>query len=232
LAVLAAACDLPGRPKRADRPVPQDQVLSFPALYRENCAGCHGADGKLGPAPPLNDPTFLAIVPDEVLLKVITEGRPNTPMPAFARDQGGALTAAQVKVLAQGIKPHWEPPRPANEHVPPYLVAESKPGKAGDTKRGGQVFARACAGCHGSQGQGGTSDQMRAGAINDPAFLALISDQAVRRYAITGRPDLGMPDFAGDDGRPPDFKPLTSSEITDLVALLASWRKGEAVAGR
>jgi mono/diheme cytochrome c family protein len=40
---LAAGCDLPGRPRAADRPVPADRVLDFAALYGENCAGCHGA---------------------------------------------------------------------------------------------------------------------------------------------------------------------------------------------
>ena len=63
------------------------------------------------------------------------------------------------------------------------------------------------------------------GAINDRAFLALISDQALRRIIITGRHDLGMPNYAQTDGRPDDFKPLTSEEIDELVALLASWRR-------
>ncbi len=35
-----------------------------------------------------------------------------------------------------------------------------------------------------------------------------------------------MPDFADDMGRDGDFKPLTDDEISDLVALLASWRTG------
>ena len=48
-------------------------------------------------------------------------------------------------------------------------------------------------------GEGGAHGEKRIGAINDPAFLALISDQALRRYAITGRPDLGMPDYADKD---------------------------------
>jgi hypothetical protein len=71
------------------------------------------------------------------------------------------------------------------------------------------------------------------GAINDPAFLSLISDQALRRIAITGRPDLApsMPDFADDNSRPPNYQPLTSREITDLVAFLASWRQGGSAHG-
>src|SRR5205085_7892511 len=96
LALLAAGCDLPGQPKLADRPVPADQVTDFDALYKTHCAGCHGADGKLGPAPPLNDPLFLTVVPDTELRRVITEGRAvtaaqKTPMPAFAREKGGPL---------------------------------------------------------------------------------------------------------------------------------------------
>ena len=59
--------------------------MEFGVLYRNNCAGCHGADGTLGPAPPLNDSLFRAIVPTEEIERVLTFGRPGTPMPAFAR---------------------------------------------------------------------------------------------------------------------------------------------------
>src|ERR1700730_2225505 len=88
LAVLAAGCDLPGRPDPADRPVPADQFMDFGVLYRQNCAGCHGSDGKLGPAPPLNDPLFRAIVPREELEDILNKGRKNTLMPAFAMENG------------------------------------------------------------------------------------------------------------------------------------------------
>ena len=33
LVVLTAGCDLPGKPRAADRPVPADQVTDFDALY-------------------------------------------------------------------------------------------------------------------------------------------------------------------------------------------------------
>jgi mono/diheme cytochrome c family protein len=228
---LAAGCDLPGKPKPGERPVPADQVQDFRTLYATHCAGCHGGNGNLGPAPPLNDPIFLAIVPDEELLRVIMEGRSVTPaqkspMPAFVRERGGPLTAAQVKVLAEGIKEQWGSTRPAAQAPPPYLAPARASGANKD--EGARVFGRACAGCHGSQGQGGNDGERQVGAINQPAFLALISDQALRRYAITGRPDLGMPSFDGPNGRPEEFRPLSSAEIDNLVALLASWRRGEA----
>jgi cytochrome c oxidase cbb3-type subunit 3/ubiquinol-cytochrome c reductase cytochrome c subunit len=254
LAVLTAGCDLPGRPKLDDRPRPADQVVDFDILYQTNCAGCHGADGKLGPAPPLNDPLFLAIVPDAELLRVITEGRAVTPaqrspMPAFAfgkaasltvpqvkvlgelsvethadAKQRSMLTPAQVQVLAEGIKKRWGPPASPPGSVPPYLAPAGTGG--GKHDEGTRVFARACAGCHGKDGEGVERDGRLRRKLHDPAFLALISDQALRRYAITGRPDLGMPAYDGKDSRPPDFQPLTSAEIDDLVALLAYWRLG------
>jgi cytochrome c oxidase cbb3-type subunit 3/ubiquinol-cytochrome c reductase cytochrome c subunit len=207
--------------------VPADQVKDFDALYSARCAGCHGADGKLGPAPPLNDPLFLAVVPDADLLHVVSEGRAVTtaqrsPMPAFARTRGGPLTDAQVKVLAEGIKKRWGPA--ASGGAPPHLSPDGSEG--GNPDEGARVFARACAGCHGGQGEGGEHDGRPVGAINEPAFLALISDKALRRTAITGRPDLGMPAYDGTAGRPADFRPLTSAQIDDLVALLASWRQG------
>src|ERR1700722_454030 len=69
-------CELPGKPKLAAKPIAADKVVGFDALYSQNCAGCHGADGRLGPAPPLNDAIFLAIVPDRVLASVVAKGRP------------------------------------------------------------------------------------------------------------------------------------------------------------
>jgi cytochrome c oxidase cbb3-type subunit III len=255
---FVTGCDLPGKPNPADRPVPADQVVDFGVLYRQNCAGCHGADGKLGPAPPLNDPLFRAIVPEEELEGILTRGRKNTLMPAFDKENGGVLTAAQIQVLvkeikgiryrivekqegglakvavvpdAGGIRPKWGMPGKPPEGVPSYgeQLAGSNAGDAGDKeKKGAVVFARACAACHGDHGQGiGKGSETVRNTIHDPVFLALVSNQALRRYAITGRPDLGMPAYA--EARPgnPDFVPLTDREVTDLVALLASWRVGK-----
>jgi len=222
LAALIAGCDLPGRPTP-----PEDKGTDFSALYATRCAGCHGADGKLGPAPPLNDPIFLAIVPHADLVRVISEGRTVTsaqksPMPAFVRDRGGPLCSAQIKVLADGFKKRWQ--SSPSGSLPPY----SRPTQAGggNKEQGAKLFTRACAECHGPQGQGDKDGQpLKGGALNNPAFLALISDQALRRTIITGRPDLGMPAFNSKEGRPPDFRELSSAEIEDLVALLRSWRQ-------
>jgi cytochrome c oxidase cbb3-type subunit III len=228
--MLVAGCDLPGQPKLADKPISADKVADFDLLYQQNCIGCHGADGQLGPAPPLNDGIFLAIIPDTALLHVIAGGRTGTPMSAFAKDRGGPLTDAQVKVLVAGIRPRWSSPHKLDDAAPPYAAppyAAAAGGGNGNIEQGASVFARACAPCHGPIGEGGETSEGGAGAINDPAFLALISDQALRRYVITGRPDLGMPSYADKTGRSEDYQPITSGQIGDLVAFLASWRQSD-----
>ena len=90
------------------------------------------------------------------------------------------------------------------------------------------MFARACAACHGDHGRGFRKGGETVRAIHDPVFLDLTSDQAVRRYVITGRSDLGMPSFA--QARPDDsqWSPLTEQDVGDLMALVASWRQNHA----
>jgi cytochrome c oxidase cbb3-type subunit III len=244
LAVGAAGCGLPGQPDPKARPIAPDRVTAFDALYSQNCAGCHGADGKLGPAPPLNDPLFRAIVPVETVEQVVAAGRPGTLMPAFSSEHGGPLTPAQVAVLVNEVKgipyrvrdnepdgvssamvvvrvpdgeaPAWGALDPAPEGTPPYLA----PKAGGDPNAGRDRFLTACASCHGDNGQAPPKDSQPALAIHDPAFLNLISDQALRRIVITGRADLRMPDFA-HHGK----AALTAADVTNLVALLSSWRR-------
>ena len=248
--LLAAGCDanLPGKPDPKNRPRTPNRIVAFDKLFSRHCAGCHGEDGKLGPAPPLNDPLFRAIVPATALEKVIQDGRPGTAMAAFAHESGGTLTDAQIQVLVheikgsryriveegegervkirivadeKGIVPKWGTVKPAPASTPSYLPPDKK---SGDATEGGLLFERACAGCHGFNGTGVKRHGKLENQISDPAFLALISDQALRRIIITGRPDLGMPNYAQKDGRSKKHQPLTSEDIADLVALIASWR--------
>lgn len=225
VAMALAGCDsLPGKPDKKDRPVRPDQVVDFEPLFAANCAGCHGKDGELGPAPPLKDKLFLKIIPPGALKSIILNGRDNTLMPAFSKDHpGGQLTDDQAFMLTNGLIAHWGGEPNVKEPIPDYYENEAlrKGAKPGDATAGQEAYSTACATCHGTNGQG----TKKAGAINGPAFLTLISDQALRRIVITGRPDLKMPNFAESDGRPEDFKPLTNQNVNDIVALLVSWRE-------
>jgi mono/diheme cytochrome c family protein len=218
-----------GKPNPADAYQRPEQVRDFARLYGQHCAGCHGAQGNLGPAPPLNDPLFLAIVSDGVLRDIIHNGRAGTLMPSFGGAVAGpaplkpghpqflkgALTDEQVDILVKGIREHWAAERAnGDEKFPSYAIGDTL--KEASAEGGAKVFKRACARCHGEDGLGG-----KEGAVNNRAFLALVSDQMLRRIVITGRPDLGMPDFRGQHS---DDRPLTEQEIADVVALLVSWR--------
>jgi cytochrome c oxidase cbb3-type subunit 3 len=193
------------------------QVASFDALYGGQCAGCHGSDGRLGAARPLNDPVYLALVPAPRLRQVIADGVPGTAQPAFASSAGGQLTEAQIDALVQGLIGTWaRPDATKSATIPPYAA------ELGDRDRGKGVYAAACARCHGEGGRGGPT----AGSVVDPSYLALVSDQHLRTTVIAGRGDLGMPDWRGYiPGRA-----LAPGEISDVVAWLAAQRT--AVPGR
>ena len=120
-AILLAGCDsLPGRPTQADFPQRPSDVTDFAALYGENCAGCHGADGKSGAALAMNNPVYLAIVDDASMRRVIADGVAGTPMPPFAKSAGGSLTDPQIDILIAGIRKNWAGAPDAGTGAPPY----------------------------------------------------------------------------------------------------------------
>jgi cytochrome c oxidase cbb3-type subunit 3 len=187
-----------------------EQVADFQQLFAGNCAGCHGNDGRQGAGPQLHDPLYQAMVTKELLQKVIANGRPGTPMPAFAKSAGGTLTDRQIEILAEEMQKRWATPAAfAGVPLPPY-----SPDTAGDVQRGAAVFRYKCLGCHGVEGRGGA----RAGSVVDPAYLYLASDQLLRTTVIVGRPSNGMPDFRRSG------KPIQPQEISDVVAWLISHR--------
>ena len=55
---------LPGQPTEAERWRAPSEISDFSQLYKQNCAGCHGADGQRGAARSLNDSLYLAFVND------------------------------------------------------------------------------------------------------------------------------------------------------------------------
>jgi mono/diheme cytochrome c family protein len=105
--VLAGCNNLPGKPTPASVVKRPTDILDPVVLYQQNCAGCHGAEGKLGPAPPIGDPVYLAIVDDDTLRNTISKGRPGTAMSAFAESEGGMLTSKQVDAIVQGMRQRW-----------------------------------------------------------------------------------------------------------------------------
>jgi cytochrome c oxidase cbb3-type subunit 3 len=190
--------------------------MDFNQLYAQNCSGCHGADGRLGAARPLNDPLYLALVNDETLRQLVAHGVPKTAMPAFEQQQGGNLTDAQIKVLVDGIRSRWARSEQFKTvTLPPYVAGKNS--MPGDARRGLVVYQIYCAQCHDADGGG----RRKGGAILDPNYLALVSDQSLRTTVIVGRADLGKPDWRNNvPGRP-----MSLQEISDVVAWIVSHRR-------
>ena len=127
-----------------------NEISDFNVLYGENCAGCHGADGRGGAAIALGDPVYLAIADDTILRRAATNGIPGTSMPAFAQSAGGMLTEKQIDLIVRGIRERWSQPNVlAGANPPPY--SSTTPG---DSSRGSQVYATFCSSCHGVAGKG------------------------------------------------------------------------------
>jgi mono/diheme cytochrome c family protein len=209
---LASCSQLPGKPAPGPEVPRPDSVLDPVVLFNQNCSGCHGADGKNGPAMMLSDPVYLAIVDDDTLRSTISKGRPGTAMSAFAQKEGGMLTDDQVNAIIHGIRERWSKPNAlAGDVAPPYAAKAT-----GDAAHGQAVYADFCSSCHGSAGSGGP----KAGSIVDKAYLSLITDQGLRTIVITGRPDFNAPDWRSNVAG----HPMSDQEITDVVAWLTSQR--------
>lgn len=209
---LSACSSPPGRPAMDSEDPAPSEISDFKTLYAENCAACHGTEGRGGAAIALSDPVYLAIVDEPSMRKVIANGVRGTSMSAFAQSAGGMLTDKQIDVITREIRSRWSRPGILDVSTPPPYAPKSP----GDVQRGEASYRTYCSSCHGPQGQGGP----KGSAITNDSFLALLSDQELRTIVIAGRPELGAPDWRGNVLG----KPMSDQEITDVVAWLASHR--------
>jgi cytochrome c oxidase cbb3-type subunit III len=209
---LIAGCNFShGQPLANSAEIAPNDVSNFEALYSQNCAGCHGVEGKGNAAIALSEPLYLAIANDATIRGVAAKGRPGTAMSAFAKSSGGMLTDKQIDIIAQGIRANWVKTTLSDTADLPSYAAKS----TGDPERGSAVYKTYCESCH---AHGGAASN--AGSIIDPAFLSLVSGQYLRTIVIVGRPDQGAPDFRGNLAG----HPMNEQEITDVVAWLSSHR--------
>jgi mono/diheme cytochrome c family protein len=217
--LTSAGCwNPPGRPAgpRTESLRP-DQVLNFPVLYAENCAGCHGAHGREGAAISLANPVYLAYAGVDNIAKVTAAGVPGTLMPPFGKESGGTLTDRQVRIIAAGMVTAWgNLSALAGQTPPPYASAST-----GNSADGQKVFGTYCARCHGPDAAGTSAGKRQIGSLVDPAYLALISDQGLRGIIVAGAPQQGMPDWRANGS---GSGPMSDQQIADIVAWLGSFR--------
>jgi cytochrome c oxidase cbb3-type subunit III len=126
------------------------------AVYRSNCAFCHGLDGRGGRGPNLVSAPLNHGDSDEAIAKVIRNGVPGSTMPAFSGMDAQELKDVtaylhQMSGGAQRIRP-----------------------KVGDAAAGKAVYDRSgCAACHRVNWQGSTygPDLSRVGVARSLEYL-------------------------------------------------------------
>jgi len=183
-------------------------------VYGTFCAGCHGLAGSgvrsagLASFPSIANPDLLERVSDEFLANTIRHGRPGRRMPAWGDMESGIRPEEIRAVVAylrslSGVthKPESTPPR--------WVKADSASGKA--------LFASACAGCHGAQGEGG-----EAPALNNQVLLASATDTYLVETIGRGRRGTVMQGFLDPS---PARRTLAGAEIESVVAFIRTWEK-------
>lgn len=104
-----AAYDLPTRFEIQEEYQYEGRVERGALLYANNCRTCHGIKGEGFVGPVLNTPEFkdqspLVLAQNQALLRRTLEcGRAGTLMPAWLKENGGALSRIQIEHLVEFI---------------------------------------------------------------------------------------------------------------------------------
>jgi mono/diheme cytochrome c family protein len=172
-------------------------------LFAQNCAPCHGELGEGGPNPAnpnqliaaIGTAEFLNTRDDSTLFQVISQGQPDQGMSPFGSANGGNLEDDQINSIVAYLR-SWQANPPVT--TPPQLTIPTLNLSAAD------VYAKVCAQCHGSNGEGSTT----APELND---LSDDTDQDVYNAISKGTPYTTMLAFDSI---------LSDSQIQELVAII------------
>ncbi len=187
-------------------------------LYAENCAVCHGpnGEGRVGATLAKDWPS---IRPDLTVRAIITDGVPNTAMPAWGQANGGPLSEAEIDALMVFIL-SWQTggapnitPGPTNTPLPPITPP---PNVEGDPNRGAELYGQNCEVCHGAQGEG------RIGATLSKDWPSVRPDLTIRSTIASGVPNSNMPAWSQANGGP-----LSETDIDDLTSYILTWEGSE-----
>ncbi len=201
-------------PSVALNPPQEDEIEQGARLYAENCAVCHGPEGK-GRIGATLAKDWPSIRPDLRVKSVIENGVPGTRMPAWSQQNGGPLSEQEIDALVAFIL-SWQTGGFIQFYPPPTAIPRPPltpiPDVQGDPNRGAVLYDQNCALCHGPNGEG------RVGATLAKNFPSIRPDLRIRSTIERGIEGSVMPAWAQEFGGP-----LTQSEINDLVAFLLTW---------
>lgn len=180
------------------------------ALYIENCAMCHGVEGKgrIG----ANLELFPGIRADATLEQIISEGISGSVMPAWASENGGPLSGQDIADIAAyvidafgGTAPIAPAPTIQAPNIPPL------PDISGDPSQGAVVYQVNCIACHGDRGQGRFGKPL---AKNWPGNQP---DVYIRQVVGEGISGTVMPAWGSEAGGP-----LSVEDLDNVTAYVLS----------
>lgn len=168
------------------------------------CAGCHGPDagGKIGQAPRLIAPSFLAAASDDFLFQTIKNGRPGTTMIPW----GGTLKDDDIESVIAYLR--------TLEPAPAAAIDESP--LRGDTEQGAKLFSEICAACHGPHGAG-YQETANGTGIGREGFLSTATNGYIRYVAHHGKEGTAMKPMQGAKTAVAN---LTDEEIDSIIKYL------------
>jgi mono/diheme cytochrome c family protein len=175
------------------------------ALFRANCASCHGISGEGAIGNSLNSPEFLAVASDAFLRDTIVHGRPNTAMPAWRE-----FTTQELCDLLAHLR-SWRPLRAESADA---LAMIQRPDARGVSAIIGRtLFTANCVMCHGDNGGGDLGP-----SLNTQSFLAVASDSYLVETLVQGRPQTGMPSWLH----------MSNEDVASLVRFMRTWQTAPA----
>ncbi|HMD98176.1 MAG TPA: c-type cytochrome [Terriglobia bacterium] len=179
--------------------------LSGEQVYQQYCSACHGNgaysrwDKKFNRfVPAIRGAVLVASANLDYFVTNISQGRPGTQMPAWQQHAGG-LMPAEVNAVAEYLRGGVPAPQ-----------ALQLLNLRGDSTRGGSLFLKNCAGCHGVTGRGGIAPE-----VGNPVFQQAASDGFIIRTIRFGRIGTAMPAFQRAES-----PVLSEQDIADLLACL------------
>jgi cytochrome c oxidase cbb3-type subunit 3 len=192
----------------------EDKLQQGAQIFSENCAVCHGADGK-GRVGATLAKDWPSIRPDLQVKTTVENGVAGSPMPPWSQANGGPLTEDEIDALVYYIL-SWQTGGP--QLILPTVTAVQRPaitpppGVSGDPNQGAILFDQNCVVCHGPQGEG------RVGATLAKDWPSIRPDLLVKATIQRGVSGSTMPAWGQENGGP-----LLEEEINNLVAYILTW---------
>jgi len=176
-------------------------------LYEKYCSICHGSNGEgylADEANALSNQDFLVSASDAYIMEGILRGRPGTPMSAWDKEKGGALTREDAAAILSFIRTWQREPS----------VGLNNRAVKGNAETGAKLYEQWCAACHGKNGGGGNAIK-----LNNTVFQETASDGFIRYAIENGRRKTQMRPYRSV---------LKNQDIDDVIAFIRTFKIKEA----